>query len=236
MSKRGLALAAAAVGSSAVLAACGALPGGGGGDSGGQKEAGAGAQGGAGAGWEKEFPKGVTPIIEIDKPGGKTQEEALGEFFALYGDLFTAVYEKDADPAFLKERFSNDAPSPETLGASVQTFVEAGAVPKGEVRFYNGLVGAYTQDTVQVDFCVDQRMFKVQDAETGKEVEVGGPTDWEPDMLKPGIVAASGIFEKGDDGTWTSGSFSIDPQEEGDTAAGCMGEGGGSGSPEPEPS
>lgn len=45
------------------------------------------------------------------------------------------------------------------------------------------------------------------------------------------------MFEKGDDNKWTSPSFSFTPQEEGDSAGGCLEDdtGGGAGTPAPEP-
>lgn len=230
MSVRGFALPVVAAGCCVALAGCGMLPGaaaGGGGSDGAGKgkaaeeSAGKGASAGA---WEDEFPEGITPIIEIDKPGGRAQEAALDEFFALYGDVFTAVYEKDKKPAFLEEGFTADAPPPDVLRKAVAAFVDAGAVPKGDMRFYNGLVGAYSEEVVQVDFCVDQRPFTVVD-ESGAEVEVGGPHDWEVDVLRPNIAYTSTMFEKDEQGDWRSVSFSISPVKEGDADINeCLGD------------
>ncbi|GAA3728450.1 hypothetical protein HDA32_000175 [Spinactinospora alkalitolerans] len=226
MSVRGPLLTAAAVAACMGLTGCGALSGAESaeGDASPAQSAesspSAEAQGG---GWEQEFPEQITPIIEIDQPGGQAQEEALGAFFALYGDLFTALYEQDTEQAFLTERLTADSPSHDSLGTAIDTFVESNAVPAGDMRFYNGLVGAYSEDTVQVDFCVDQRTFALQDAGSGETAEIADESAWQADIFKPGIAYASTMFEKNEAGEWRSVSFSIDPVAEGDADVGdCL--------------
>lgn len=60
---------------------------------------------------------------------------------------------------------------------------------------------------MQVDCCVDQRTFVLQDAESGEETQV--PEDnWEAGAFRPNILQASGAFTKDGEGVWRSASFS----------------------------
>lgn len=163
--------------------------------------------------WEGQFPDGISPVIEMDEPGGQAQQEAVDAYFSFYGDLFQAMYDKDSEQAFLDKRLTADAPSSETLSTGMNAYIDVNAVPAGDMRFYNGELGAWSQDSVQVDFCVDQRSFTVQDADSGKETELSNES-FESEMFQPGVLVASGTFQKGEDDTWRSGSFSISPVEE----------------------
>ncbi|RNL85009.1 hypothetical protein [Halostreptopolyspora alba] len=215
MKQRRLAAAAFVVGASVWLSGCGLVPGdsGGGGSEEAEQDEDAGQEQAEDLTWEDHFPEGVTPVIEMDEPGGEGQDEALDEFFAFYGELFQAIYDQDTEQAFLAERLTDDAPSPESLRTGMNTFIDANAVPTGDMRFYNGQIAPWSQDAMQVDFCVDQRTFALQDADSGEETQV--PEDsWEADAFRPNILQASGAFTQDDEGVWRSESFSITPVDE----------------------
>ncbi|MFC7326359.1 hypothetical protein [Marinactinospora rubrisoli] len=215
-------LGAVAVGSCLVLAGCGSE-----GESEESPDAAASAEPAAG-GWEDGFPEDVEVIIELDQPAGAPQREATDAFFQTYAALYQSAYGGGEDRAFIDTWLQDDSPSVESLNLLLDEWAEAGAAPAGSIRLYDGLVGAYSADLVQIDFCVDQRYLKLKDLESGDVSDL-------PNSPASGIATANAMYELNDAGEWEAVAFGF--SDVGDVPTNeCVAEDGGGEEPEGEDS
>ncbi|RCV57262.1 hypothetical protein DEF23_09320 [Marinitenerispora sediminis] len=177
-------------------------------------------------GWEDGFPEDVEVIIELDQPAGAPQQEATDAFFQTYAALYQSAHGGGADRGFIDTWLQADSPSVEPLNQLLDDWAAAGAAPAGSIRLYDGLVGAYSAELVQIDFCVDQQYLKMKDLETGDVSEL-------PNSPASSIATANAMYEVNDSGEWEAVAFGF--SDVGDTPTNaCVGEDAGAEEPESE--